>query len=214
MRTLSISLVTLALVTMAAVAGRAQDTAHKGSAEQTLAGWHGFQALHFDLGGSSAPGPGESVPLSVVRITAAFSRIPDWSISWFDSEGFGKTTDYIAPGSNGFHPALSQSVQGVSLERRWSNRRAIHPLAGASTGTIRNSFDYTVYSAGSSEDHHDERRSTPFVAVNAGGELNVAHWLRLSISAGYRFASSYTWSTGSMRNSGAGVMTLLEFGKF
>jgi hypothetical protein len=211
MRIVSIS--AAALVFLAAIAA-GQDSTRQAAKEQTLSGWHGFQALHFDLGGASVPGDGRTMTLAVVRVSAAFTPLPDWSLSWSDQEGFGRTSSYTVPGSGGFHPSLSQSVQGLSLQRRWKNTRGLHPVAGASVGLITNSFDYSLYFGSDSEDRQDEKHSNSYLSVEAGVESNVAHWFRISVSAGYRMASNYTWSTGSMRNSGATITSLFEFGKF
>ena len=70
------------------------------------------------------------------------------------------------------------------------------------------------YSGDSREDHRDEKKSASYLALDVGGELNIAHWLRFSVSAGLRNAAKYTFSTGSMRNDGVTVTSLFELGKF
>lgn len=211
MRAISIS--AIALVWSAAV-GMAQDTTHTAPKEQTLAGWHGFQALHIDFGGGNVPSGNRHVGVAVIRLTAAFSALPAWSFSWFGQEGLGQSTSFNAPGLEGYYPDLLQSVNGLGVERRWNNTRALHPYVGASTGTVTNSFDHSYFLGSPSQQPSDEKQSTPFLGINAGAELNIAHWVRLSVAVGYRAASKYTWSHGSLVNSGQTVTTLIEFGKF
>lgn len=211
MRILSMS---AAAVLFVATVATAQDTTRTAPKEQTVAGWHGFQALHLDFGGASSPTGNGGLTLAVARLTAAFSPLPEWSFSWVDQEGYGHAGSYTVPGSDGFRPPMYQSVQGLAVERRWNNTRAIHPLIAVSAGTITNSFDYAYYFGDSSEVQRDEKKSTPYLALDVGAELNIAHWLRFSVSAGIRNAAKYTFSTGSMRNDGVTVTSLFEFGKF
>jgi hypothetical protein len=87
---------------------------------------------------------------AVTCLTAAFSPLPKWSFSWVDQEGYGHPGSYTVPASNGFHPPMTQSVQGLAVERRWNNTRALHPFVAVSAGSITNSFDYIYYAGDSS----------------------------------------------------------------
>jgi hypothetical protein len=211
MRILSMSAVAVLFV---ATVAAAQDTARNAPKEQTLAGWHGFQALHVDFGGVSRSTVDSGLTLGVARLTAAFSSLPQWSFSFLDQEGYGQRGSYTVPNSGGYQPPMYQSIQGLAAEHRWNNRRAIHLFAAVSAGSITNSFEYYHDSAGVRENHRDEKKSTPYLAMDVGGELNIAHWIRYSISVGYRNAAKYTFSTGSMRNDGVTVTSLIELGKF
>jgi hypothetical protein len=210
------ALTTILWLSFAGVAGT-QDTTSTASKPQTLFGLSFLKAAHFDLGAGAVPylryGSGQTTQ---IRVSMVFNALPDWTFA-VGSGGIivGDTTSYVAPGSNGYHPFLGENTTGVEVQRRWNPSALFHPMATVGLGTLRESYQYVHFSTdGGSTSHRDNPLTTTYFDVAAGGELNLTGWMRLTPTAGYRQAAAYALPTGTMRNSGLTITSLLEFGRF
>ena len=197
----------------------AQDSATVPPADQTLMQRIGLRGLHLALGAGATPYMGRNeTPASTgeMRVGATFRRWPAWSIE-FTASGVavGDTTTYVAPNSGGYHPRLAGTTSGVEIQHRWSSSRLLHFVATAGAGELVNSYNYYFYpKTGGSEFHQDEHTSVHYATFSGGGELNIAGWSRLLITAGYRGAGSTRIAAGAGTNSGLVTTALFEFGKF
>jgi hypothetical protein len=197
----------------------AQDsTAKAPPKDRTLLEKLHLQGVHASLGGGAQPymgNPSEPGPTSEFRLGFTPQRWPQWTIALTASAVMrGDTTGYLAPGST-YHPTMMATTVGVELQRRWRGSELLHPLVAVSAGQLDNSYNYFKFPrTGGQEFHQDELTSTAYGTIEAGGELNVAGWLRTTLTVGYRKAGSARISLGPGTNSGVLSTILVEMGKF
>jgi hypothetical protein len=199
------------------LSGQDSTTAPKG--DQTLMQRLGLHGLHLALGGGDTPYMGRTADpagTAELRLGATFRRWPAWTVV-FAASGVGDwdTTTYVVPNSNGYHPHLAATTSGVEVQRRWSSSSLVHLVATAGAGQLVNSYNYYYYpKAGGSEYHKEEVTSVSYVTFSGGGELNIASWARVLLTAGYRGAGATRIPAAVGTNSGVMSTMLFEFGKF
>src|SRR5215471_8696509 len=107
----------VALVSSLAIAGchpAVADTTAK--QPRTVIGSLPIAALHFDEAGGSAPINGRQTGFLEGRLAFAHCRWPSVTVSYVNSVNpVEATTDYVVPGSSGFHPSLYVSTDAVEI---------------------------------------------------------------------------------------------------
>ncbi len=116
--------------------------------------------------------------------------------------GMGETFDAVNVGSD----QLALGYGGLWLGYTYPSHKLLHlygsvKIAGGGVGVTDFDDDW---------DWEDDRNNAVFVAVpEAGVELNVARWLRLSGSVGYRIVSGFDgWGTYDKNDLNAPVFNL------
>ena len=109
----------------------------------------------------------------------------------------------------GCYPTITGNSTALDVEKRWRPTETVHPLASAALGLLRTRNIYR----GSTAWTVDSSRASGFVGLSGGGELNIARWLHLSVSAGYRQVFHPNTPAGSIAPSGFTLTSLLLFGK-
>ena len=207
-----------AAIAHAAGAQAADSTNKQPQTERTLSNMIRVRAMHFAMGAASVPyldkeGGGSAVE---IRVGISFKALPDWTFTFAEGAVSNMdTTAYVAPGSSGFHPRLSSLTQSFEVQRRWKNASMLHPLATAAIGSLTTSYNYVEYPhQGVVIRHTDEKTTSTLYSLAAGGELNIARWLRATLTLGYRHAAATKLLASTTSNSGLVVTSLFELGKF
>jgi hypothetical protein len=182
--------------------------------ERTLLG-KVFQGGHIAVGSASVPYQSTRSSTYDVRVAVVFRRLPEWTFAI--AGGFvldAERTGYVAPGSGTFRPELYVGSDALEIQRRWSNKRAVHPIATATVGDLTMGYRYLEYAPdGEVIVHSDHDELVPFVTLAGGLEMNLVRWMRLVGTAGYRHVRRSTVPFAS-RMSGPVATMLLQFGRF
>ena len=190
----------------------------KPAVEHTIGrlGW--IKSAHIAFGGGQSPyiGRAGGAQVSEFRLALSLKKLPNWTFAMASSGVVDTdTTSYVAGGSQGYHPRLAAHTQSFEIQRRWGNLALVHPVATASIGSLVTSYNYWErLTSGAKVVHNDERTSSSFYALAAGGELNVLSWMRAMLTVGYRGAGATTLPNRIASNSGVVVTSLVELGKF
>ena len=178
----------------------------------------GIAHLHVGAGGGRGPYMNNATGghLSEVRIGIAFNAFPEWTVALASSSVRNRdSTSYFASSCNegrGCRPAIFVSTSGFEVQRRWSNARAIRPLATVGAGTLKSAYRYVKDdSAGIFGADSLQRRT--YVSIGAGLEGNLGSWIHGAVIGGYRATSGRTIPRATSSNSGPTLMWLVEIGK-
>jgi hypothetical protein len=194
------------------------DSVRKQQSEHTLSSLIRVRAAHIAFGAGSVPYLNKESGGSAAefRLGISLKSLPDWTFTWASNAVMDQdTTSYVAPRSDGYHPLLTSVTQSLEVQRRWRNASVIHPLATAAIGTLTTAYGYYEYPrSGGSIRHQDEKTNSTFYSLAGGGELNIARWMRTTLTLGYRSAAVLKLPAGTSPNSGFMVTSLVEFGRF
>ncbi len=175
--------------------------------------------VHFSIAGGSGPTIGSRSSrgsLSEVRLALTPAAAPAWTLALVSSFTQSEdSTAYVAPNSGGFHPRVQSSAGALELQYRPNKHEALHPIAIVNVGVLTSFYAYYLYPAGrASEYHKEEETATRSATLAGGGEMNVASWLRVAATAGYRKAGGERIRDGVGSNSGTIFALLVQAGKF
>jgi hypothetical protein len=198
-------------------------TAQDSTRTHTLFGMLPFRGAHLDWGGGSVPYLDQAksgASSAEVRISLPLRKYPNWSIAVSSSAVLETdTTSYVVPESvtptsTGYHPQLGSTAVIVGLERRWNQKRLVHGIASFGVGTIENSYNYSRTLNGEWTYHRDHRTTTTIAQVGGGAELNIARWLRMTGTIGYRTGGRMRVPQANGSNGGLTSSFNVLLGKF
>ena len=112
----------------------------------------------------------------------------------------------------GCYPVIQAQSTALEVEKRWGPTATVHPLASASLGRVNtgNVYRNTARCLCSSK---DSSWTSPFVTLGGGGELNIARWLHVALTAGYREVFRRGAPSGTVSPSGLTLTSLLIVGR-
>jgi len=148
----------------------------------------------------------DSLPTWAFGVSAGAVAHPDHSET-FASGCYTYVNEVLT--NTGCYPHVIAAFSALDVQKRWRPARMVHPLASLAVGQLRTRNIYR----GSNEWRVDSARASGIVALSGGGELNIARWLHLSVSAGYREVFRSTTPLGAIAPSGFTLTSLLLFGK-
>lgn len=181
------SLLLLAAPVASAAAGCTKDTTK--TASRTVFGTLPVAALHIDAAGGTASINGESHTISEGRLAIAFCRWPSYTVSLVrGSNGDIMTTDYIAAGSQTFHPDLFTRWSGVELQKRWRDSSIFHPMVSLAVGRLSTVYWYShrATSDGIWEHREEGASSARYFAPAAGVEMSLFKYMTSYLLVGFR----------------------------
>ena len=181
-----------------------------------------FSGIHMDLGGGIMPYLDASEPGALStdgKLSLPIKRWSGWSLGFTSMSVFRPdSTSYVATvpvtGSPTFHPGLVSMTASLEVQRRWNERRRLHPLAALGGGMILNSYDYFVRTNGDQLRRTDELTKTYFTELSVGAELNLKRHFRATIMAGVRSGGRMKIRDAQGSNGGGFMMLNFEMGRF
>jgi hypothetical protein len=109
----------------------------------------------------------------------------------------------------GCSPRISAWTHAFDVQKRWRATQTLHPLASVVFGHAGTGNIY----ADSARFVSDSTRTSAFMTLSGGGELNIASWLHVTATAGYREVFQRNTPIANVSPSGFTLTSLLVIGK-
>jgi hypothetical protein len=177
---------------------------------------YGIAHAHLGMGGGRVPYLGDAIGgrTSEFRLGFAFNAFPQWTVALAANSMMNGGADYYVQACAsrlGCKPNVRVSTDGLEVQRRWWNDRAIHPVATVSTGTLMTSYSYNNDLI--SDIVVDSVQTLRYVSVGAGIEGNAGRWIHGAVIAGYRATGGHTIPRATSSNTGPTLLWLVEIGR-
>ena len=204
-----------ALPLASATAGCTKDSTR--AAPTTLFGRLPIAALHLDAAGGSAMVGGESRSIVSSRLAIAFCRWPSYSVAAVGgSHATYPTTDYIASGSQSYHPELYANWSAIELQKRWRDSSIVRPTISVAYGEMSTEYRYSHrLASGTWEDRQEGASSATYLASAVGVEVSLFKYMTSYLLVGARKVGALnTPGVGRGDFDGRYVTFGFGFGKF
>jgi hypothetical protein len=151
----------------------------------------------------------DALPTWAFGVNGTWVRHPD-NASYFEPKCF-TYVDHEKK-QTGCYPKIGASSAAIDVQKRWGPTRTMHPFASAGLGQVQTGNVYSN-SAKSLSGTVDSMRTSTFVTLGGGGELNLTGWLHVTLTAGYRGVFRQETPNGPVARSGFTLTSLLLVGK-
>jgi hypothetical protein len=207
------------ILLLAAVVAAIPSVASGQDTTRTLFAMLPFRGAHIAFGPGTMPYLDDASPRGAsaqVKLMVTLKRFPDWSFGVSSTAiAEGDTTAYVAAGTSpAIHPHLNSHAGAIEVQRRWTQSKLIHPIVGASVGSIRNNYFYHEFANGRATHHEEQIETTGFVQIAGGLEMNLTRWMRGNGMLGYRSGGRMTIPEANGDNGGVTFFLNLALGKF
>jgi hypothetical protein len=202
----------MAALPVAATAQRTTDTAARSM-------WSALpiSGIHFGVGSGYGPyldrGFGGS-RMGEFKLMLTLRKLPEWSVGVVEWSIQASDTTAFAVGE--YHPPLQSVTSGVLVERRWHREQPIHRIMSVAAGVVDNYYESSYMDPFTGETGYDtyDSRSSLFMQLSGGGEVNLGKWTRVMALIGYRAGGRMTIPGANGSNGGFTLVTSVAFGKF